>query len=78
MSAAMNAREMLTIGQLAEQIGCHVESIRRWERQGLIPPAVRFRGRRLYSPADVDRIRAAVFVVPQREAEGRKEDTWVR
>ena len=72
MTVLMNAREMLTIGQLADRIGCHVTSIRRWERQGLIPPAVRFRGRRLYSATDVEHIRATVFSVPGESAERRE------
>lgn len=64
MTAAIPINQMLTIGQLAAQLGVHEQTIRAWERQGLIPPPLRFRGRRRYTLADAERIRAAVLTSP--------------
>jgi MerR family transcriptional regulator, mercuric resistance operon regulatory protein len=45
------------IGELSRRTGCHIETIRYYERSGLIPAAAR-RGRyRHYSQADADRLR---------------------
>lgn len=35
------SRNLLTIGTLANRYGVSPESLRIWERQGLIPPAIR-------------------------------------
>jgi MerR family transcriptional regulator, copper efflux regulator len=49
--------ETLTIGQLAKQAGVNLETIRYYERQGLIPePPRRASGYRQYSPDFVKRI----------------------
>jgi MerR family mercuric resistance operon transcriptional regulator len=48
----------LTIGQLAKETGTHVETIRYYERQGLIAePPRRASGYREFPPEYVDRIR---------------------
>lgn len=48
----------LTIGQVAKEAGVHVETVRYYERQGLIPePPRRASGYRQYSPDFVRRIR---------------------
>ena len=48
----------LTIGQLAEQAGIGVETIRFYEREGLIPdPPRRASGYRTYGPDSVNRLR---------------------
>lgn len=47
----------LSIGQLAAAAGVHVETIRYYERRGLIPePPRSTAGYRQYSTADVDRL----------------------
>jgi len=47
----------LRIGQAAERVGVSASALRLWERQGLVRPA-RSGGRyRLYSEADIDRLR---------------------
>lgn len=49
---------MIAIGQAAEQSGVAVETIRYYERAGIVPPPARAaNGRRLYSEADVGRLR---------------------
>ena len=55
--------ELLTIGKLAAVLGLHPDTIRRYERQGLIPPAQRspMNGYRLWSNQDVAQIRQAIF-----------------
>lgn len=48
----------LTIGQLARAADVGVDTVRFYERQGLLPRASRSAGGyRLYAPADVDRLR---------------------
>ncbi len=46
----------MTVRDVARQIGVHPETIRRWERSGLIDHATRRCGRRVYDEADVRRI----------------------
>ena len=51
---------MLTIGGLSKRTGCHVETIRYYERIGLLPSPPRSRGgHRLY---DADHLRRLTFV----------------
>ncbi len=51
---------MLTIGVLSKRTGCHVETIRYYERIGLLPPPPRSDGgHRLY---DTDHLRRLTFV----------------
>lgn len=51
---------MLTIGVLSKRTGCHVETIRYYERIGLLPSPPRSRGgHRLY---DADHLRRLTFV----------------
>ena len=48
----------LTIGQLAEAAGVHLETVRYYERRGLLPePPRSAAGYRLYGLDDVDRLR---------------------
>jgi DNA-binding transcriptional MerR regulator len=60
------ARDLLRIGQLAEQTGTSPDSIRHYERLGLLPASARTEGGyRLFPPAARDRvllIRSAVRV----------------
>jgi Cd(II)/Pb(II)-responsive transcriptional regulator len=47
----------MRIGTLAKQTGCSVETIRYYERQGLLAPTARTEGNyRVYSDADVERL----------------------
>ncbi|MCU0883348.1 MAG: helix-turn-helix domain-containing protein [Beijerinckiaceae bacterium] len=56
--------DVFPIGDLSRQTGCHIETIRYYERIGLLPKPSR-RGRyRTYTPADVARLR---FVCRSRE-----------
>lgn len=46
-----------TIGELGERTGCPVQTIRYYEREGLLPPAGRTRGNyRLYGPTHLERL----------------------
>lgn len=54
--------KLYTISQIAEELGTSAQQIRRWEREGLIPPASRRiqRGQRLdrrYTEEDLERLR---------------------
>lgn len=50
--------QTFTIGKAARAAGMAVDTLRFYERQGLLPAAPRSEGGyRLYSPADVDRLR---------------------
>ncbi len=47
----------LKIGELAKRSGCQVETIRFYEKEGLLPPAVRSQGNyRLYSETHAERL----------------------
>ncbi|GGL94594.1 transcriptional regulator [Pseudomonas asuensis] len=47
----------MKIGELANRTGCSVETIRYYEREGLLPPAVRTAGNyRQYSEAHLERL----------------------
>jgi MerR family mercuric resistance operon transcriptional regulator len=55
---AGRSRSGLAIGELARASGVGVETIRFWERAGLLPPPPRSpSGRRLYGPEAVERAR---------------------
>ncbi|CEG10050.1 Mercuric resistance operon regulatory protein [Afipia felis] len=48
---------MFTIGELSKQTGVHVETVRYYERAGILPRAARTsNGRRTYGTADVRRL----------------------
>jgi MerR family mercuric resistance operon transcriptional regulator len=50
--------ETLTIGKLSKMTGCNTETIRYYERIGLLPkPARSASGHRRYDPSDVRRLR---------------------
>jgi MerR family transcriptional regulator, copper efflux regulator len=50
--------QTMTIGRLAEKAGVNIDTIRYYERNGLLPPALRRpSGYREYRDADVDRLR---------------------
>jgi DNA-binding transcriptional MerR regulator len=54
-------QQLYTISQVAEKLGTSAQQIRRWEREGLIPPASQRiqRGARLdrrYTQADLDQL----------------------
>ena len=47
----------LTIGELSRRTGCNIETVRYYERIGLLPPPIRSAGgRRQYSRDDVRRV----------------------
>lgn len=53
----MMVNDTITIGELSRRTGCNIETIRYYERIGLLPKAAR-RGRyRSYGLADTDRLR---------------------
>ena len=55
----------LTIGKVSEQTGCHIETIRYYEKEGLLPPPERSdAGHRLYTRELVERL---VFIRRSRE-----------
>ncbi len=50
--------QIMTIGKLAKQASVGIDTVRFYEREGLLPEAQRTdSGYRLYSPDDVDRLR---------------------
>jgi DNA-binding transcriptional MerR regulator len=50
---------MLTIGKIAAVLGVHPDTIRNYEKRGIIPRARRspINGYRIWEPKDLDRIR---------------------
>lgn len=54
----MSKVEIFTRGRLAKLTGCNIETIRYYEREGILPQPRRSEGgHRLYEPADVRRLR---------------------
>ena len=61
----------MRIGDAAKALGVARETIRSWERRGLIPPARRDRNQqRRYTRQDLERIRHVVF--PRREQDNEQ------
>ncbi len=54
------SEQFLGIGALAQELGVSPSGVRRWEKIGLIPPAARGAGRRVYRIGDVEAIRKQV------------------
>jgi len=52
----MKSRATYTIGQVAERFGLATHVLRHWEDEGLVEPAERVNGRRLYDDANLARI----------------------
>ena len=48
--------EEFTIGELAGRVGVATHVLRHWEDMGLLSPARRVAGRRVYGPADLSRV----------------------
>jgi Cd(II)/Pb(II)-responsive transcriptional regulator len=58
----MSSNNFLKIGELAERTGCLVETIRFYERKGLLPAPTRSEGNyRLYHDAHVDRLQFILY-----------------
>jgi MerR family transcriptional regulator, heat shock protein HspR len=55
-------KSMYTIGVIAGELKVHPETIRVWERSGLILPS-RVNGRRLYSENDLKRLRFILYLI---------------
>ena len=60
----MTTDTFLSTRQAAAQFGVHPQTLRKWERAGIVPPVGRRRGRRVYTPGDMERIRRAVMSSP--------------
>jgi MerR family mercuric resistance operon transcriptional regulator len=59
------SNDRLTIGKVAEQTGCHIETIRYYEKEDLLPPPGRSEGgHRLYTSDLIERL---VFIRRSRE-----------
>ena len=52
----MNDRPVYTIRIAAQLVGCHEQTLRSYEREGLLTPARSPGRQRLYSQADIDRL----------------------
>ncbi len=64
----MSVDSLLSTRDAAARVGVHPQTLRRWEREGVVPPATRRRGQRVYTTADVERIKAAVIgPVPKKQ-----------
>lgn len=66
--------QLMTIRQVADRFGVHPETVRRWERTGVIATAVRRRGQRVYDESAMARIAASVLRRPAAMPQGTKED----
>ncbi len=60
--------ELLTISKAAKKLGVHPNSLRNWERQGLIKPIRLPRGQRRYSMDELNRVLTSGQLVDEKEA----------
>ena len=51
----------LSTRQAAQCLGVHPQTLRRWEREGIVPTATRRRGQRIYTEGDLELIKARVM-----------------
>lgn len=51
----------LSTRQAAQSLGVHPQTLRRWEREGIVPTPTRRRGQRIYTEGDLELIRARVM-----------------
>lgn len=54
-------QELLSIGEVAERAGLRTSALRYYEDEGLLEPATRVSGRRLYDESAVDRLTVIQF-----------------
>lgn len=70
----MAGPQLMTIRQVAERFGVHPETVRRWERTGVIAPALRRRGQRVYDESAMVGIAASVLRDPTATPQRTQED----
>jgi DNA-binding transcriptional regulator YiaG len=63
----------MTTRQVADRLGVHPQTLRNWERTGVVPPGMRRRGLRVYTTDDVERIRGIVFEKPSESRRAKRE-----
>ena len=49
---------LMPIGDAARELGVSVETVRRWDRQGLIQSSRTLGGQRRYARAEIERVKA--------------------
>jgi excisionase family DNA binding protein len=54
-----DAEEYLPIGDAARLLGVSVETVRRWDREGLIQSIRTLGGQRRFARSEIDRVKAA-------------------
>lgn len=57
----MEPERLMTMKDAARLIGVHPQTVRTWERSGVIAPTRRRRGIRVFTEDDIRRIKATVF-----------------
>src|SRR5215469_159097 len=60
MGSTPSDETLYSIGQAAKAVGRVPRTLRRWEAAGLIAPPRRVRGQRMWSQADIEKMRQAV------------------
>ena len=56
-----NGTVALRITQAARRVGCHPDTLRRLEKQGLVKPRRDWTGARRYSLRDIERLKRLIF-----------------
>ena len=65
----MRSAEWFRTAEAARRLGVHPQTLRAWEREGVIQPVERRRGQRVYCIQDLERIRTALAQRPATEPE---------
>jgi len=62
----MRGKPLVRIGEVAEETGLHVSTIRRLEQRGLLHPRRDWAGHRRFSEAEVERLRRLLGIKDNR------------
>jgi len=72
LGVTVEARQFLSTRQVADRLGVHPQTVRRWEREGVIPAVARRRGQRVYTLVDLELVKAAVMQSAPTKEEAEK------
>jgi MerR family transcriptional regulator/heat shock protein HspR len=61
----MSADDLFIIGMAARHLGMHPQTLRKYERLGLVRPSRRFGAMRVYTKEELDRLRTIKYLVDE-------------
>lgn len=64
--------QLLTVGQVAEILGRHANTVRTYAREGKLTALRDYRGHRLFNPKDVERLRREIEMLEPENNDHRR------